>query len=318
MRNYYGDFATGVTTNSLGYRGPEFSPNKPSAAKRILVLGDSITFGVGVGDPETYPAIMETILKRTHADIEVVNAGYADGFSPDSYYVYLKNRGLALLPDVIVLEFFVWNDITDLSETVWARVNAGGLPEKITSCCRIADNGILRNKSIPLKYRFPWLRESHVFILLASLFNPPAELVAKRELLQGCIFDAECINQFATEEERTNKVIQAMKQLADSEGIPFYIVLFPVDMQLYPDAAAKYGDLAARPDPNDPEFIQKRIGNTLQSMGIDYVDLYPVFDRARDRGYPFFVHDSHLNVLGNQIAAEAISGFLTGRVSFLH
>lgn len=318
MQGMYGEYSAPIRTNSLGYRGPEFPEKKPPGTTRILILGDSMTFGIGVSDNETYPSKTETILQRTHPNVEIINAGYADGFSPDSYYVYLKNRGLALDPDAIVVEFFVWNDITDLSETVWPVTDAGGLPEKVTSCCRIVDNGILRNKSIPLKYRYPLFRESHLFILLTSQVKPPAELVPKRDLLQGCILSVGCIYRFATEEQRTYSVIHAMKQLADSRGIPFSVVLFPVDMQLYPDAATKYGFLVAHPDPNDPEFIQKRIEEKLVSFGVPYLDLYPVFDSSRDRGYPFFKSDGHLNVGGNQIAAEAISAFLTDRLGFLH
>jgi hypothetical protein len=36
-----------------------------------------------------------------------VNAGYTDGHSPDDYYLYLKNYGLDLNPDFIVLSFFI-------------------------------------------------------------------------------------------------------------------------------------------------------------------------------------------------------------------
>lgn len=326
MANEYNDYNVPITTNSQGYRGKEFSSAKPNTVKRILILGDSQTFGVGMTDDHTYPAILEKQLTNRYKNIEVINAGYTDGFSPDSYYVYVKNKGLSLSPDAIVLGLFVWNDITDLSETVWDKIDTNGLPEKISSCCRMVDNGMLRNKHIAFEYRYPVLRESHVFILLIRtlrqqfhLFQAPIDLVAKREYFQGCILQESCIWQFRDEEAKTYQVIHAIKSLADLHGIPFSVVLFPVDIQLYPypTALENYGTMFWTPSAENPEFIQKRIGENITAMNIPFIDLYPIFDHARDRGYPFFLYDAHLNVLGNQIAAESIEEFLTSQLDFL-
>src|SRR3989344_9377246 len=87
MKYYLGDFNTYATLNSHGYRGREFSLEKEPKTKRILVLGDSFTFGHGVSDQNTYPFLLEQELRKKLQNIEVINAGYADGFSPDSYYV---------------------------------------------------------------------------------------------------------------------------------------------------------------------------------------------------------------------------------------
>jgi hypothetical protein len=44
-----------TTTNSLGLRGAELGKDP-----RILMLGDSFTFGAYVGDDENFPALLET------------------------------------------------------------------------------------------------------------------------------------------------------------------------------------------------------------------------------------------------------------------
>ena len=107
------EFSSHYTTNSLGYRGREFSVDKPEDTFRILMLGDSITFGRGVDDEQTFAYLLPGLLNGKYQDknLEVINAGYYDGYSLDSYYVYLINEGLKLEPDLVVLNFFAWNDI---------------------------------------------------------------------------------------------------------------------------------------------------------------------------------------------------------------
>jgi len=80
-----------TTTNSLGLRGKEITLEKPSGYKRILVLGDSFTFGLYVSDEETYPAVLEKLLTGQGHKVEVINAGYADGFETDDIYCWLVN-----------------------------------------------------------------------------------------------------------------------------------------------------------------------------------------------------------------------------------
>ena len=59
-------FGEAVTVNSYGFRGPEIS--EPRGQQRILCLGDSITFGVGVADDSPYPAGWNDCFSRKHRD----------------------------------------------------------------------------------------------------------------------------------------------------------------------------------------------------------------------------------------------------------
>ncbi len=102
----------GVTyeMNSLGLRSPEVPP-KAEGEFRILSLGESSTYGVGVAQEKTYSAQLEKILNRsgpgagTSADggrrYRVINAGVS-AYSSTQSVRYLELRGLKLKPDAVL------------------------------------------------------------------------------------------------------------------------------------------------------------------------------------------------------------------------
>jgi len=91
-----------VSINSLGMRGPEPGSKAPGEV-RILSLGESSTFGVGVSDGETYSALLPELLESLlpGATVTVLNAGVS-AYSSFQSLKLLENRGLALEPDVVL------------------------------------------------------------------------------------------------------------------------------------------------------------------------------------------------------------------------
>ena len=65
-----------VRINGLGFRGPERTAEKPHGAFRVICLGGSNTYGLGLADDETWPAQLERELhERFVGDHEVWNGG---------------------------------------------------------------------------------------------------------------------------------------------------------------------------------------------------------------------------------------------------
>ena len=80
MKSPYGDFEGSVTINSLGFRGHEIERKKSKDRFRIVVIGDSFTFGLGVGDFLTYSAQLEKILNVADKNqFKVLNLGVPGG-----------------------------------------------------------------------------------------------------------------------------------------------------------------------------------------------------------------------------------------------
>jgi len=67
-----------VQINNLGLRdGQDYPKSKPPGCFRILVLGDSMTFGKGVLEEQSWPAVLEQDLQKRYPGrcVEVLNAG---------------------------------------------------------------------------------------------------------------------------------------------------------------------------------------------------------------------------------------------------
>lgn len=112
-----------VALNSHGLRDEEYPIAKPLEEKRILVLGDSVTFGWGISQGETFSDRMEPILqRRTGRNWQVINAG-VNGYNTEQEADWLRIYGLAFKPDIVVL-VYVENDtdpILDPNATTWRR-----------------------------------------------------------------------------------------------------------------------------------------------------------------------------------------------------
>jgi hypothetical protein len=92
---------THVHVNAAGLRTPEVAPRRPGEL-RILSLGESSSFGIGVDDDETYAAQLERLLGRRLARrVTVINAG-VPAYSSFQSLLWLRHRGTALDPDVVL------------------------------------------------------------------------------------------------------------------------------------------------------------------------------------------------------------------------
>ncbi len=90
-----------VNSNSKGIRGRrEFVYEKPAGVTRIVVLGDSFTFGEEVGDEETFSHYLHELIPNS----EVLNLGI-HGYGHDQMLRYLKEEGIRYHPDIVILGF---------------------------------------------------------------------------------------------------------------------------------------------------------------------------------------------------------------------
>ena len=94
----------GIKINSLGFRGDEFTVQKPPNTIRIVCLGASTTFNAEVSTNDaTWPHQLQDKLRAAYPgrNIEVINAAVG-GYTAAENLRNLKHRVLRLDPDLVI------------------------------------------------------------------------------------------------------------------------------------------------------------------------------------------------------------------------
>jgi hypothetical protein len=92
----------------------KYSVEKPNNTFRIIALGDSVTFGLGVDRNESYPAVLERMLNANtsgNLKFEVLNFGVR-GFTMYQKVELFKKKALIYKPDLIIIQWWdddIWN-----------------------------------------------------------------------------------------------------------------------------------------------------------------------------------------------------------------
>jgi lysophospholipase L1-like esterase len=89
--------------NQFGFRGAAVSVAKPAGTYRIVVLGDSCTFGFGVAAGEAWPAVLERLLNESgkFVPVQVIN-GATPGTNLFQHVIVLRKKLAAFRPDLVI------------------------------------------------------------------------------------------------------------------------------------------------------------------------------------------------------------------------
>ena len=128
--------------SAQGLRDRVFAIPKPAGTYRVLVLGDSIAYGVGVEPTETFAKLLERRLDRAGRRVEVINTGVL-GYTAYNELEYYRARGRDFQPDVVVVAFCM-NDVVD-PELHWSGtrrevpdVPAEAIPDPVYHATHVA------------------------------------------------------------------------------------------------------------------------------------------------------------------------------------
>ncbi len=99
-------------TNSLGYRDRERSRAKAKGTHRVVALGDSFSWGVGVEFEDAWPQRLERGLSRHRGETWEVVSLARPGMNTVEEAEQLATEGLAYDPDLVVLGYCL-NDSED-------------------------------------------------------------------------------------------------------------------------------------------------------------------------------------------------------------
>ena len=302
-----GEYRTTLRTDRLGLREDRDYGTKPANTQRVLALGDSFTMGVGVESSDSFPKVLEHVLRdeASGTQVEVINAG-VPGYNTRQERAYLAAYGLALQPDLVLLNLFVGNDIHDnLSEDHVKVVDGYLVDDSDGSSTGILPNGLRAALSRSHSYQLLWPVQRR---LRDSTF---ADEERRRLQTYLSIYARQPDAQVEAMWTATWNEIARAKELTDAHGLRLAVVVIPELRQVDPGiwGALSRADESAygRDVPN------RRIVGYCTAADIPVVDLLPAFlaaGRARDN---YFAVDNHWTVKGNTVAGRAIRDFLIER-----
>jgi hypothetical protein len=117
-----------LRTNDLGFRDEAATvPAKQPGEFRIIVLGDSFTVCGGVDYRDIYTSLLEERLRKASPRAKVVNLA-VPGYNPIQYALVLREVGLSLQPDMVLVGLFPDNDFSNDTYERNYRVASGEQP----------------------------------------------------------------------------------------------------------------------------------------------------------------------------------------------
>jgi hypothetical protein len=297
------EFNTDISINSTGHRQSELG-SKNDENTRILVIGDSFTFGYGVEENDGYVRVAERELAVLvpGQTVELVNAGVPAWWT-DSYYLYLKTRGLLFEPDVVIVGLFMGNDIDarDARHAIWPEVDEDGLPLATTSKrVRIDDGHRVRAKR-RARWVIPVLRNSHLFQLIYTSAKNAARLV-KPKVQAATLYQQSYSEETEQIIAKVKKLIVAMAAMSKASDARFVVVMIPERSQVYPQSTTENKDL-------DYAKPQRLFANFFIEQKINYVDLLPAIKSAADQSSEplYYTRDSHFTRAGYLTAGRELA-----------
>ncbi len=255
--------------NARGYRDEERALAKPPGVRRVVALGDSFAWGVGVKFDDAYPRRLERELgQRRHEAWEVVNLALR-GMNTVDEEAKLSGEGFAYEPDVVLVGY-VLNDSED-----------GNSAEK-----RRAEDWIQKRRQAPSSRSF--VERSALFRMIRTRLEATAENRRRVDDYVSMYADG------APGWVAGRKALKSMGALCRERGVPLVVVIFPL-----------FGN---RLDDSYPfAEIHSKVVQAAQEAGAKVVDLLPVYRGLQWEllvvdGYD----DEHPNEIAHRIAAGVL------------
>lgn len=270
------EFSINIDTNSQGLR--DVNRETGNGEYKILALGDSFTFGLGVELNDTYLNRLEDVLNN-HKDgkeFSIIKAGVV-GYSTFNEKVYLEKKGLNFHPNMVIVQFW-WDDL--------------GI-DRITY---LADTGFLTSGKIKSNAQLRLFLNRHFrsYALLRRIFT----VMSQKALFAVKTSDIK-ENQASLNEKfaSTVKEFKEIEALCLKNGIACLFVLIPSKELVYDS------NILSQQWQSFCEFLNKN--------NIQYLDCLPALIKAISKKDPiFFSVDPHLNKKGHEVIAEEIYEYL--------
>ncbi|MCB1830738.1 MAG: SGNH/GDSL hydrolase family protein [Chromatiaceae bacterium] len=302
------DFNVEYSINRFGFRG---RPPSDTAARRYAVVGDSFSFGQGVGDDATFVELLNSASGKA----EFLNFG-VPGYSTDQQYLLIRERVKLFEPDGLLLVVYLGNDLFDNARPFplqgdhakpYYRLHPDGTLELL--------NTPVPRESMPAAARTDNLTQ----LVLGESQSPPTvlqrwlgdfEITRRLGLFQpdDRVDDAGFAARFSYHRALFKALIERISGSARELQAALTVVLLP---------GRSYVDNPASVSAGYQDFLRRSLLSDLSSMAdVETIDLAVALREARDKGNDelYYPNEGHLSPQGHVLVARLLGERLAKKV----
>lgn len=291
------DYTIDYFINSIGLRDDEIGAKK---SYRILMVGDSFTEGMGVNANYTIAQQLENLFTSKGYDVEVINGGIAS-YSPILEYLYLKNKGLQLKPDLVILNLDLSDTIDDMNYEKLAKFKDGEVVAVPGDEVQPTSSLKGEIEMFCMKYKLnTCILAGRATLKLAGYYNTPTkDFISHYTNSAGPVLM-----------NRTFDYLSKIDSLCKENGAKFILVTYPhaphVSDNEWLQGRQKMGEQGI--STYTFEFYD-RVKELSEENNIGYIDTYYAFNRTKK--YPLYHNlDPHMTEKGYRVLAIGIFGKL--------
>jgi hypothetical protein len=344
MPDIYSDYRLGhiIKPFSAGHDKRGFRNNSDLDNADIVALGDSLTYGFASLSTYSWPSILSRLSHKV-----VYNMGVG-GYGPIQYYYLLNNYALQLKPKIIIIGYFIGNDLFDTYNMIynyeyWDKFKDKKVPynnkyyigdksEYLNMDSIIQKNRLSKNIGYG-KYLRDYL--AHTSILYRIITNSIiGDIFRKKEVLlnnlvnedivvvrgeyqtafnPGYLYNLIDLNNGNIRQGLDNSLflLNEMNLTCKNNQISLIVLLLPTKESVYSEVIKNNVDNKLLSQCVENYFkISKEMIDYMEKNNIKYIDLLPTMQESINKKLYFANTDTHPNKAGNFIIAKKIYDYL--------
>jgi hypothetical protein len=329
-----------VKYNSEGWRDVEHSVETHSRNLRVLVLGDSFMEAYSVNSEESFPRRLEELVQDLGHEIEVLNFGVG-GYGTLQEYLAFKEMGEKYKPSIVLLGFYVANDIMnnslELESLISNKISRPFLEPDRSAFGRISefdyadaqrrfDTAKARQDTVAFKLTRHSVLWSKMYDEYRRIINKLSDTgkdkqepvdSSRKELALLGVHYCEEPPEYTRSWDITKRILSRLRDDLEVIGGRLVIFTVPSHFEVSPQDMKKVTDNSENPDNLCIEEAAgyRRLGLILKELEIDFIDLLPEFRSVVREGATelYWRSDRHWNPEGHSLAARSVAKALLNR-----
>ena len=300
------EFNAEYLINSEGMRDHRtyLDREKDSSTTRILLLGDSFSFGHGVNYKDNWVTLLENILQEDNDKLEIVKAGIP-AFDTSTEYEYLQELYDSFKPDMVMLGFLPNDLFTNQSLSEMSGKNSLKIEQLLkgkTKRAKAVTRGLQKKSQL------------HIVSLSKRLLLRIDEIYCSiyRHTSRGEYFEFPLSDHARYQMEITKTLLKLIHHFCKKRGIELLVISIPQQFQVF------YRTTCFQSSDVNVNLIDEFYGKLAQNQGFNWIptlaELSLTYQKnGRDLYYRL---DGHLTKYGNSVLSKIIAKKIKELISF--